>query len=805
LEAIMGDKLQDLFNGVRKQHGKLSVRKASELEGGIPRIPTGIFWLDADMGGGIPIGRMTEVVGLKSSGKSSLMAKIVASAQRLCRKCFRPITEWEEEERERKSVSVDVATGEVIEKMVPYMVKVAKDCANKCREDSDGKKKKHPGRMTVLWVDQEGCVSEDNEILDPMTGRIATVGEWVRGQGCNVESLAGNRLSVVPISSKCDSGIRPVLRIFTATGWVEVTPNHPLLVWRRGQTWIPAAEIQPGDYIARPRWSSFEGGRHPDAEVAGLLGYMLGDGGIAESASSPTITNKGDPEIMRRFSELVSYFGCKIKKYDDRHYRIIGEDSNGSSGANKGRNGVKNWFRERGMLVPCYEKFLPEEVFQWDNISVGRLLVGLFMTDGSVNIARASAVIGFTSRRLILQVRHLLSRLGILAHLSIYRYKNPRHRDQHTLAINGVPNLQRFREFVPLYGEKGSKLDSWCLSERKQIHYPDDFYLPGYRNAMWSHRGAFENESDVWWDKVVKIEPRGEKHCWDFGVPPHKNFVVNDFVGHNTFTPDFYRNFGVDCDDVYLSSPETGEQAVDLIDAAMRTEEVDLIVVDSVAAMTPSVEREASAEDLQVSLQARNVNKGLRVWTASLNALGNREGNDCTLLLVNQLRTKIASFYTGYVKPGGVGQEFATSAELFLKQKDYILDTKGATVAEEVEYLVDKNKVGTPKGVGRYRMCLKAHPAFPGMPDPLRLPGDTWDDATVLSVLSERGFLAEDQKTKEVILFGQRFPDQQALQMALFQKGDLYWKARNALIQLIVNTPSDGKLKEKKKKGDKEE
>ena len=418
----MGDPLQDLFDRIKKKHGKMSVGIASELIDDIPRIPTGIFWLDVDTGGGIPIGRTVEVVGLKSSGKSSLMAKTVASAQGLCRKCYTPITEWGEETRKRKVTHVDMATGEIKKIDEEYTARVALDCANKCRTTGVGKKK-HPGRMIVLWVDQEG-----------------------------------------------------------------------------------------------------------------------------------------------------------------------------------------------------------------------------------------------------------------------------------------------------------------------------------------------------------------------------------------TFTPDFYENFGVDCDDLRLAQPETGEMAVDLVDAAIRTASVDLIVVDSIAAMTPSVEREASAMDLQVGLQARMVNKGLRVWTSSLNERDAKGETNCTLLLVNQFRTKIASFYTGYTKPGGVGQEFATSIEIQLKSKDYQYDMSGNPIWEEVEYFVEKNKVGRPKGGGRYRLCLMMHPAFDGTPDEhWRLPGDTWDDAVVLEVAEQRGILKVSEDGK-ITIFGGEYAGQDDIRKAFLRKEAMYWKARNALIQMIINTPSDGKLKVKKSK-----
>jgi len=92
------------------------------------------------------------------------------------------------------------------------------------------------------------------------------------------------------------------------------------------------------------------------------------------------------------------------------------------------------------------------------------------------------------------------------------------------------------------------------------------------------------------------------------------------------------------------------------------------------------------------------------------------------------------------------------------------------------------------------------HPAFDGTPDEYwRLPGDTWDDAVVLEVAEEKGLLQVSEEGK-VTIFGQEFPGPDEIKREFFSKGELFRKARNALIQLIVNAPSDGKLKIKKKK-----
>jgi RecA/RadA recombinase len=157
-------KLMAMMRAMQKEHGPGSCKFASDTRlGDTKMIPTGIFALDYATGGGIPIGRTSLIYGNKSSGKSSLLAKIACNAQKMCRKCYGSLI-FEEQEVSFQTVERD-PVGRVVEVTKKRKKMVAVDCVNKCRsaedeEDESSKgKKAWPGRMNVVWIDAEGTYS----------------------------------------------------------------------------------------------------------------------------------------------------------------------------------------------------------------------------------------------------------------------------------------------------------------------------------------------------------------------------------------------------------------------------------------------------------------------------------------------------------------------------------------------------------------------------------------------------------------------------------------------------------------------
>ncbi len=107
----------------------------------------------------------------------------------------------------------------------------------------------------------------------------------------------------------------------------------------------------------------------------------------------------------------------------------------------------------------------------------------------------------------------------------------------------------------------------------------------------------------------------------------------------HAFDPEYAKKLGVDIDNLLVSQPDTGEQALEIADMLVRSGSVDLVVVDSVAALVPRAEIEGEMGDTHVGLQARLMSQALRKLTGGLNATGT------TMIFINQLREKIGVFF----------------------------------------------------------------------------------------------------------------------------------------------------------------
>lgn len=154
--------------------------------------------------------------------------------------------------------------------------------------------------------------------------------------------------------------------------------------------------------------------------------------------------------------------------------------------------------------------------------------------------------------------------------------------------------------------------------------------------------------------------------------------------------PVYAQKLGVDLDNLYVSQPDTGEQALDIVDALVRSSAVDIIVVDSVAALTPKAEIEGDMGDSHVGLQARLMSQALRKLTAIVN-----KSKTC-VVFINQLREKVGvMFGNPEVTPGGKALKFYASVRIDIRKTDILKDTDGAA-GNRTRAKVVKNKLAPP-------------------------------------------------------------------------------------------------------------
>lgn len=154
--------------------------------------------------------------------------------------------------------------------------------------------------------------------------------------------------------------------------------------------------------------------------------------------------------------------------------------------------------------------------------------------------------------------------------------------------------------------------------------------------------------------------------------------------------PVYAKNIGVDIDNLYISQPDNGEQALEITETMVRSGAVDIIIVDSVAALVPKAEIEGDMGDSHVGLQARLMSQALRKLTAVISK------SNCTVIFINQLREKVGvMFGNPETTTGGRALKFYSSIRLDVRRIE-TLKQGGEMVGNRTRIRVVKNKIAPP-------------------------------------------------------------------------------------------------------------
>jgi len=170
-----------------------------------------------------------------------------------------------------------------------------------------------------------------------------------------------------------------------------------------------------------------------------------------------------------------------------------------------------------------------------------------------------------------------------------------------------------------------------------------------------------------------------------------KNKGVAAFVdAEHALDPDYAKKIGVKINDLLISQPDTGEQALEIVEALVRSGAIDVIIVDSVAALTPRAEIEGEMGDVHMGLQARLMSQALRKLTAVVSK------TNTTLIFTNQTRMKIGMvFGNPETTPGGKALKFYSSVRIDLRRTAQIKQGE-QIIGNRVKAKVVKNKVAPP-------------------------------------------------------------------------------------------------------------
>lgn len=177
---------------------------------------------------------------------------------------------------------------------------------------------------------------------------------------------------------------------------------------------------------------------------------------------------------------------------------------------------------------------------------------------------------------------------------------------------------------------------------------------------------------------IAEVQKKGEKAAF--------------IDAEHAIDPEYAKKLGVNIDELILSQPDYGEQAMSIVEILVKSEAVSLIVVDSVAALVPQAELEGEMLDSQMGLQARMMSKALRKITGYLNK------SECSIIFINQLREKMATmgYGTPETTPGGRALKFYSTIRLDVRRIETLKTSNSEYYGNKVNIKVVKNKVASP-------------------------------------------------------------------------------------------------------------
>lgn len=169
-----------------------------------------------------------------------------------------------------------------------------------------------------------------------------------------------------------------------------------------------------------------------------------------------------------------------------------------------------------------------------------------------------------------------------------------------------------------------------------------------------------------------------------------RNGIAGFIDAEHALDPVYAKNIGVDIDNLYISQPDSGEQALEITETMVRSGAVDIVIVDSVAALVPKAEIDGDMGDSHVGLQARLMSQALRKLTAVISK------SNCTVIFINQLREKVGiMFGNPETTTGGRALKFYSSVRLDVRRIES-LKQSGEVMGNRTRVKVVKNKIAPP-------------------------------------------------------------------------------------------------------------
>jgi protein RecA len=675
--------LETAITQIKRTHGEGSVmRLGDEARAPVEVIPTGSISLDVALGiGGFPRGRVVEVYGPESSGKC---------------------------------LTAD----------------------------------------TYIWTDRgletvaelfERCgleASSTSRVTDVRELGVRVVNE--RGELETVAALTHNNRKPV-VRLKLRSG-----RTVTVTHNhpLRVMSERGFVVWRK------AGEIRVGDSVVSALFGAVEAaqGDGLSEDEAVFLGHLVAEG-TSGWANRVSFTNQ-DPEVVGEYSRLAEeLFDVRVRHYDGKQHAIFDTklrtrlaEQYGLAYVNASGKTVPACVRTAGHKA---QRAFLSALFEGDGWIDPTSTIGL--GTASEQLAREVQLLlyglgipctvsskfnktyqrDYWSVTINPSVAHrFLTEVGFRSARRKGQVDAHFRRSAHDPQFENIPHLRGIltdlrdtvgadRQFDRVAGDLFRKNFDLACSRRRLTRIVEWFDqraadLSEVTRAFVEHLRQLST-AQLTYERVVAVEDAGLQPTFDVMVPGSHTFLANGILSHNTtvalhavanaqkaggiaafidaehaLDPEYAKALGVDTDELLVSQPDTGEQALEIADTLIRSGAIDIIVIDSVAALVPRAEIEGEMGDSHVGLQARLMSQALRKIAGALNH------SKTTAIFINQLREKIGVLFgSPETTTGGKALKFYASVRLDIRRIETLKDGTDA-VGNRTRIKVVKNKLAPP-------------------------------------------------------------------------------------------------------------
>jgi DNA-directed DNA polymerase III PolC len=370
------------------------------------------------------------------------------------------------------------------------------------------------------------CVVGSTRVVDADTGKWVAIDAVAAGKAKLENTLACDaelRLRKRRVRRVLRSGVKPVWRLRTALGHsIDATAEHPFMTM---SGWRELGKLRVGDYVATARSVPVSGRRRWLRHQILVLADVIAEGNLCHPNTFYFYTTQ--QWHCDEFTKAVERFPntCAVVERNKNCYSVRVRRID-----RKQPVGAVTWLRSLGVWgCGARAKFLPDEVFELCASNLGLLLARMWEGDGGFSMKGGHASYDTASRRLGLDVQHLLLRLGIVSRLyrrvRTYRGQKLEH---HVVTVTGKEPLRLFwhhigRRFLDKAGKGGF---------RRNV-------IARLASVLQSSELSVLANSDLYWDRVVSIEAQGTQETYDLQIEGNHNFLADNFVVHNSHAASF--------------------------------------------------------------------------------------------------------------------------------------------------------------------------------------------------------------------------------------------------------------------------